>query len=88
MGSRLPHLVKEEGRPIDLMLRPKERKLYRRLYYRGQLEVNLGGEWKVGPNEPLWLITNLDPQRALELYAGHLYPPHRARSARGRGRGR
>lgn len=60
--------MNEDGRPVDLALHPGKRKAYRGLYYRGRVEVNLAGEWKKGLGEPLWVITNLEPDEALSVY--------------------
>lgn len=36
--------------------------------YEGEIEINLAGTWRRGEKEPLWVMSNLDPEGALELY--------------------
>ena len=43
-------------------------KIYRDIYYKGAVKVNVIGVWEPGMKEPLWVITNLEPQEALRLY--------------------
>lgn len=68
LGHHPVRLTDDEDRNIGLVLEPAERKFYRGLRYRGQVPVNVAGAWTKGLNEPLWVITNLDPRQALSLY--------------------
>jgi hypothetical protein len=43
-------------------------KIYRDIYYKGSVKVNVIGIWEPGMKEPLWVITNLEPEEALRLY--------------------
>jgi hypothetical protein len=72
LGRHPLHLVNEEGRRVDLVLQPGKHKKYRGLYYRGQVEVNVAGEWKKGLSEPLWVVTNLEPEEALSIYQARM----------------
>ena len=40
--------------------------------YKGKIKVNLAGEWKKGFREPLWVITNLQPEAALTIYKARM----------------
>lgn len=66
--SNKPNIFNEEGEKIPLKLSPGETVVYNGVYYKGKLEVNLIGKWEKGLKEPLWLISNLPPQDALEIY--------------------
>lgn len=43
-------------------------KIYRDIYYKGEIRVNVVGIWKPGMKEALWVISNLEPEEALRLY--------------------
>jgi hypothetical protein len=58
----------EEGNRVDLVIHPGERVFLRQLYYKGNVRVNVAGKWKKGMKEPLWVITNMEPEEALEIY--------------------
>ncbi len=66
--ARNPTLTDKEGRKITLSLGQGERGSFHGVYYRGEVEVNVGGVWEKGHAEPLWVITDLDPQKALSIY--------------------
>lgn len=57
-----------DGKPIKLFIRHAQVVIYRNIYYRGHIKVNLIGFWRKGFSKPLWIITSLDPQEALEIY--------------------
>lgn len=38
------------------------------VYYRGEVEVNVGAFWAEGHSEPLWVMGNLDAHRLIEIY--------------------
>lgn len=68
LGRHPPVLLNDEGRQVKLALKPGRRKVYRRLYYKGKVCVNLAGEWRKGLSQPLWVMTNLDPKEGLTIY--------------------
>jgi len=43
-------------------------KIYRGVYYMGEVLVNVIGVWRPGLRQPLWVITNLEPEAGLQLY--------------------
>ena len=54
---------------LTLLVAPdRDPKVYRNIYYKGEIKVNLIGIWKTGMPKPLWVITNIAPQEALEIY--------------------
>ena len=43
-------------------------KIYREIYYKGVIPVNVIGIWQKGFRSPLWIMTNLAPEKGLEIY--------------------
>lgn len=68
MGSHPPKFYNEDGREIRPVIRKGERIVYRGVLYKGKVEVNLIGYWGRGLNEPLWIMTNLEPDEGLRIY--------------------
>ena len=71
LGSNPPHFFydREQKRRLHLSIAPLNKpKIYRRVYYMGQVRVNLIGIWQYGFKSPLWIITNLEPEAGLALY--------------------
>lgn len=63
-----PRLVDDQGQPVKLFIRPGETVIHRSLYYLGTVKVNLVGFWRKSLSAPLWVMTSLEPERALEIY--------------------
>jgi transposase len=55
-----------------LSIRPGEKVFRKGIYYKGKIKVNLAGEWVRGLREPLWVITNLQPEAALTIYKARM----------------
>jgi hypothetical protein len=68
LGSHQPTLLNAEGRSIKLRLPQGQRRSYSQLLYMGEVMVNVIGSWDPGLKEPLWVISNLDPEEAMEIY--------------------
>ena len=69
MGSNPPHFFNDEGRQIKPVISGHGKKIiHRQLYYQGKVAVNLVGIWKLGNRQPLWIMTDLDPEQGLEIY--------------------
>jgi hypothetical protein len=47
-------------------------RLFCNLRYKGQVPVNVIGVWRKGHREPLWVMSNLDPEVALRIYTARL----------------
>lgn len=62
----------EDGDRITLSIRPGEKVFRKGIYYKGKIKVNLAGEWARGLREPLWVITNLQPETALTIYKARM----------------
>jgi hypothetical protein len=61
-------LMDADGQPIKLFIRPGETVIHRDVSYLGKVKVHLIGYWRKGLSKPLWIITTLEPERALEIY--------------------
>jgi len=72
LGSRPPVFTNAEGRRVELMITPGEMAVYHQIYYRGQVLVNVIGTWEKGFRKPLWVMTNLSPEKGLEIYQARM----------------
>ena len=71
LRSNPPNFYYDRDQKIQLHLRMaplNKPKIYRQVYYMGQVKVNLVGIWQYGFKDPIWLITTLEPEEALRLY--------------------
>ena len=67
-AGRHPTFTGEDGEKVTLTIAPGERKVYRGLAYLGKVRVNVAGEWPKGLREPLWVMTDGEPEEGLEIY--------------------
>jgi hypothetical protein len=70
-GSKPPKFYYDPDKreELTLLVAPDSGpKVYRNIYYKGEIKVNLIGIWKTGMPKPLWVITNIAPQEALDIY--------------------
>lgn len=72
LGSQAPVLLDPRGKRFDLVIAQGQTVSRRHLRYRGEVEVNLSGIWRTGLSEPLWVITDLSPERALDIYLARM----------------
>jgi len=63
-----PTVLNENGDKISLTINPGDEVNLRGVYYKGKLEVNISGKWDKGFSEPIWVISNLPPEEAIEIY--------------------
>ena len=68
LGSHPPKFLDGEGREVVLSVSPGKKAIYRRVWYKGKVPVNLIGVWKKGYAEPLWVMSDLEPEKALQTY--------------------
>lgn len=71
MGSHPPHFYYDAERKqrLHLLVAPLNKpQIYRQVYYMGEVCLNLVGIWRFGFNEPMWIITNMEPEAGLALY--------------------
>lgn len=65
------NLYDEDGEKVTPIISKGESILRRNIFYKNgkrQVKVNLAGEWGKGFKEPLLVMTNLEPEKALSIY--------------------
>jgi hypothetical protein len=70
-GSNPPNFYydADQKRSLQLLIAPINKpKIYRQVYYKGEVCLNVIGIWQYGFKSPLWIMTNLEPQSGLDLY--------------------
>ncbi len=68
LGSHPPQLTNAANRSIALTIAPGETEIYRGLRYKNRVPINVIGVWKPGLSEPLWVMTDLQPEAGLQIY--------------------
>jgi hypothetical protein len=58
----------QEGKPIILSIQKGEKRVLNKIFYMGQVFVNVIGWWKEGLHEPMWIMTNLPAEQGLAIY--------------------
>jgi hypothetical protein len=53
---------------VKLVPKLGKKVIHRNVFYLGLVKVNLIGFWKTGLNTPLWVMSDLDPEKSLEIY--------------------
>ncbi len=72
LRSHPPTLWEDERRKVVLSLSPGQTVTYRRVWYRGKVCLNVVGVWGKGLAEPLWVMTDLEPEEGLCLYRARM----------------
>lgn len=71
MGANPPlfYYDAERKQRLQLLVAPLNKlQIYRQVYYMGEVCLNVIGIWRYGFKEPMWIITNMDPEAGLALY--------------------
>lgn len=71
MGSNPPNFYydADQKRQLRLSIAPINKpRIYRQVYYMGEVPLNVIGIWQYGFKKPLWIMTNLEPEAGLRLY--------------------
>ena len=68
IGSHPPILLNKARRRVDLVISPGQDVIQEHLLYKGEVPVNVIGHWRHGFSQPLWIMTDLEPHVALQLY--------------------
>ncbi|MCI0519513.1 MAG: transposase [Chloroflexi bacterium] len=63
-----PKFYDQDGREVALTISPGETVILNKIWYMGKVQVNVIGTWKKGLDEPMWVITNLEAKRGLQIY--------------------
>jgi hypothetical protein len=72
MGSHPPTFYDAAGRKVVLTVSLGDQAVYHQLRYLGKVRVNVAGVWRKGCAEPLWVMSNLAPDRALTIYCARM----------------
>lgn len=68
LGSNPPKFLRSDGQEVEPSISRGKKVIYRGVWYKGQVRVNLIGIWKKGHAEPLWVMTDLNPEEGLQIY--------------------
>ncbi len=71
MGANPPlfYYDAERKQRLQLLVAPINKpQIYRQVYYMGEVCLNVIGIWRYGFTQPMWILTNMDPEAGLALY--------------------
>lgn len=71
MGSNPPKFYydADQKRALRLAIAPINKpQIYRQVYYKGEIPLNVIGIWQFGFTNPIWIMTNLEPERGLDIF--------------------
>jgi hypothetical protein len=68
LGSHPPKFWDADGQAVALTISPRESVVHNRVWYKGEVCLNLIGTWGKGFPEPLWIMTNLEAEQGLCMY--------------------
>jgi hypothetical protein len=71
MGANPPNFYydEENKKQLRLLIAPISKpRIYRQVYYMGEVCLNVIGIWQHGFKEPMWIMTNMAPEKGLDLY--------------------
>jgi hypothetical protein len=68
LRSNPPKFYDGAGKEVALTISPGETMVLKCVRYMGKVCMNIVGTWKKGLAEPMWVMTNLDPKRGLQIY--------------------
>jgi len=63
-----PKFYTDVGKEVALTISPGETVLLNHVWYMGKVCMNVIGTWKKGLAEPMWVMTNLEAKRGLQIY--------------------
>ena len=63
-----PKFYDADGKEVALTISPGETVILNKVWYMGKVLVNVIGTWKKGLEEPMWIMTNLEAKRGLQIY--------------------
>lgn len=72
LGSHAPKFFDNDGQEVALTLSPGETVVHNRVWYKGEVCVNLIGSWAKGLDEPLWVMTSLEAKEGLHIYQARM----------------
>jgi hypothetical protein len=66
--TQTPDRKGQPGQRVQLTLRQGQMHIWPCLYYKGTVPVTVAGVWRPGLHQPLFVMTNLEGQQALDIY--------------------
>jgi len=63
-----PKFYDDDGKEVVLTISPGETVVFKHIWYMGKVCMNVIGTWKKGLAEPLWVMTNLEAKKGLQIY--------------------
>ena len=66
-GNRVG-ILSSDRKKLALMIAPGQSVLHTKVFYKGEVQVNLAGFWLAGMREPLWVMGSLPPEQLIEIY--------------------
>jgi hypothetical protein len=63
-----PKFYDADSKEVALTISPGETVILNKVWYMGKVLVNVIGTWKKGLDEPMWIMTNLEAKRGLQIY--------------------
>lgn len=63
-----PKFYDDDGKEVALTISPGETVVLNHIWYMGKVCMNVIGTWKKGLDEPMWVMTNLEAKRGLQIY--------------------
>lgn len=72
LGSQPPTFTNDEEERVQFYIAPGQTAIYRRVFYKGAVAVNVIGRWREGLREPLWVMTDLEPERGFAIYLSRM----------------
>ena len=64
-----PKFTDQQGQLVAMSVRKGETRILNKVFYMGQVFVNVIGIWKAGFSKPLWIMTNLEAKQGLDIYS-------------------
>lgn len=68
LRSNPPKFYADDGKEVALTISPGETVVLKHVWYMGKVCMNVVGTWKKGLSEPMWVMTNLEAKRGLQIY--------------------
>jgi len=68
LRSNPPKFYDDDGKEVALTISPGKTVVLRHVWYMGKVCMNVVGTWKIGLSEPMWVMTNLEAKRGLQIY--------------------
>ena len=72
LRSKPPKFYDAEGQEVALTISSGENVTLNHVWYMGKVCLNVIGTWKKGLAEPLWVMTNLEASRGLQIYLARM----------------